>query len=325
MHPSVAAHREDGFALRPDLRLPASKKMGWPRGAGPGFPWLRLSVGCIAALAVLAYSAQQQDAPAFHRPSVPVHRAVAGAPSPVWTPVPRPLPIFGLDAPQVTSLPFAFTARRNAAGAREDTLVFGAFDHDAAPHLRIILHRSLHPDGSEPSLFLDLARRASAAAGLAVVRSTPAEGLATKFGVMDTSEVTLSDNSERVCLAFRFDHEAIGFRIAGWACLAQGQVMDLQELACTLDRLSLVEPGNDEALKSLFAQADGRRIAGCTPAPAISSLEPRTRQSRRTTRPPPRQAGARAQVPATAAQRGSATLPRATARGAGNASPGNRG
>jgi hypothetical protein len=247
-----------------------------------------------------------------------------GAPPPIWTPVPRPLPIYGLDAPQLKPLPFAFSARRDAAGAREDTLAFGAFDHDTAPHLRIVLQRSPDPEGLEPSLFLDLARRSSTA-GLAIMRSTPAEALATKFGLMEACEVTLFDASARACLAFRFAHTDVGFRLAGWLCPAKGQANDRHELACTLDQLSLVEAGNDETLKILFARADRQRIDGCPPVPGVVGAEPR-KQGRPKGRAPPRQAGpARAQASATAAQKGSASRPRGTARGAGSASPDNRG
>ena len=326
MHPPVAAHPEDGFALRPDRRPRASEKMAQAGSAPAGFPWLRLSAGCGAVIAVLASFAQQQEPPAPATPSAPVQPSAASLP--VWTPVARALPIYEIDAPRLKPLPFAITARRDAAGAREDTLTFGAFDREGEPHLRIVLHRLPHPERTEPSLFLDLARRASGAA-LAVVRSTPPEGLATKFGVMEVSEATLSDNSERLCLGFRFSHHEIGFRIAGWLCPAQGQAMgqaiDRQELACTIDRLSLAEAGNDEPLKNLFAQADRQRIGGCTPAPIVDSLEPRSGEGAPNGRSPPRQARPRAQVPVTGGQKGSATLPRGPARGAGNASPNNRG
>jgi hypothetical protein len=322
MHASVA-HPEDGLAPRPDRQRRSAKKNG-TSGVKAACPWLRLSLGCGAAVTVLAYIIERQDVPP-EPAGVLAPPSPASAPPPPWTPVPRPLPIYGIDAPHLKALPFAFAARRDAAGAREDTLAFGAFDRQAEPHLRVILHRSPHPEPPEPSLFLDLARRASEA-GLAVVRSTPAEGLATKFGVMEASETTLSESSEsseRACLAFRFAHQDIGFRAAGWMCPPQGQAMDRQELACTLERLSLIEAGNDETLKLLFAHADRQRIDGCSPA--LSAAEPTTRTSGQVSRAhPPRSRAERAQA-ARAAQKGSATLPRGTARGAGSASPDSRG
>ena len=224
-----------------------------------------------------------------------------------------------MDAPQLKALPIALSARRNAAGAREDTLTFGWFDQDTEAHLRVVVHRSTQPEPHDISLFLDLARRASGAAGLAVTRSTPPEGLATKFGLMETSEVTLSDSAERACLAFRFAHGEIGFRLVGWHCPARRQAIDRKVLACTVDRLSLAEAGNDEPLKTVFAQADRQRIAECMPAPIVASPEPRRgAKSSRQARP------ARTPEPVTAARTGSA-IPRGQARGAGSASPNSRG
>jgi hypothetical protein len=323
MHPPVAADPEDGFALRPDRRPSISRKAR-PARAASGFPWLRLTFGCGATIAVLACLVERQDLRATNLPGAPVRLAMAGAPPPVWTPVPRPLSIYGLDAPQLKRLPVAFTARRDAAGAREDILTFGAFDRAAEPHLRLILHRSPDPEQSEPSLFLALARQASHA-GLAVTRSMPAAGLATKFGVMEISEAILSDTAERACIAFRFAHQEIGFRLAGWLCPARGQENERQELACTLDRLSLAEAGNDEQLKRLFAQADRQRLGGCAPVPLAGTVERSRGEGRPVSRSASGQARPRAQGPVTAAQRGSATLRRAPARGAGSASPDNRG
>jgi len=240
-------------------------------------------------ITALAYSVQRQDPATAEPHSAPLQLSAASAPPPIWMPIPRPLPIFGIDAPALKSLPFAFTARRDAAGAREDTLTFGWFEHHAEPHLRVILHRAPHAARPDGSLFLELARRASGAAGLAVTRSTPSEGLATKFGTIEVTEVTLSEVGERGCLGFRFAHQEVGFRLAGWLCPAKGQALDRHHLACTLDGLSLIEAGNDEQLKVLFAEAQGRRVEGCALTPR-AGIAPRGRVSRPASRSPPRRA-----------------------------------
>lgn len=323
MRPPVATYREDGFAPRCDRRLPAVG--GAPARGGAGFPWLRLSLGCGAVITVLVYFAQRQDPPAADAPSAPVPPSIASAPPPIWTPIARPLPIFALDGPPLKGLPFAFAARRNGAGAREDTLAFGSFEHEAEPHLRVILHRSPDPEPAQASLFLDLARRASGAAGLAVTRSTPPEGLATKFGLMETSEITLSDAAERACIGFRFAHPEVGFRVSGWLCPPKGEAIDRQGLACTIGRLSLAEAGNDEALKILFAQADRQRIGGCPPALMMSSAEPGRGDARPRGRSPSRQTRpARPSQAVAGAQKGSAG-PRREPQRAAQASRNHRG
>lgn len=324
MHPPVAACPDDGFTSRGVRRLVTAGALRPVRGRSSSIPWLRLSLGCGAVITGLAYFLQRQDPPAVDAPVPSVRPSAASAPPPIWMPIARPLPIYRLDAAQPKPLPLAFAARRNGAGAREDTLTLGSFEHEAEPHLRLILHRSLHPEPDQPSLFLDLARRASGAAGLAVTRSTPAEGLVTKFGLMETSEVTLSDVSERTCLGFRFVHPEVGLRVVGWQCPAKGQAIDRPGLACMIGHLSLAEAGNDEPLKALFAQAHRQTVGGCAPAPLASGAEPGPRQARPGGRSPPRQAK-RAPEPATAAQKGSAALRREPARRAAHGGSNPRG
>ena len=320
----VAAHPGYGRDVRTDQWPPAGHE-GSDRDQKAGFRWLRLALGCSAALVVLAYSAQRQVATSAVVPAAPLQLSPTSAPSPEWTPIARPLPVYGIDAPRLKGLPFAFGARRDGAGAggREDTLTFGTFENEASPHLRLILHRAADPEPRESSLFLDLARRASATAGLAVTRSTMPDGLVTKFGLVEISEVTLAGVAERACLAFRFAHGEVGFRMAGWHCPAGGQAQEPQELACTLDRLRLIEAGNDERLKDIFVGADRQRIAGCA-APSRVELPAKARQSANRS-PAPRAKATRPRVPVTAARKGSSTLRRETARGADNAWRDNRG
>jgi hypothetical protein len=283
-----------------------------------GFSWRHVVLGSGIVAAVLAYLAQPPTPPVAETQATPVRLSAARSPPPAWMPIERPLAIYGIDSPHLKPLPVAVSARRNAAGGREDSLAFGWFNQDNEAHLRVVVQRSTQPEPLDASLFLDLARRASGA-GLAVIRSTPPERLATKFGLLETSEVTLSDSAERACLAFRFAHQEVGFRLVGWHCPSKGQAIDRKVLACTVDRLSLVEAGNDEPLKTVFAQADRQRIAECTPAPIVASADPRRgAKGSRQARP------ARTPAPVTAARTGSAN-PRGQARGAGNASPNSRG
>jgi hypothetical protein len=316
MGPSAAVHPGNVPGPHFASRRPATSARPARRLAS--FPWLGLCLGSGAVGAVLVYAAQQHESPVAYLTIPAARPAVVSAAPPLWTPIARPLPIYGMEAPGLKGLPFAFSARRAAEGVREDTLTFGAFDQDGGPHLRMLLHRAADPQREPPSLFLDLARRASDTAGLAVIRSTPAEGLATKFGAMETSEATLSDALERTCLGFRFAHREVGFRLLGWLCPAKGQALDRQELACTLDRLSLLESGNDEALKTLFAQADRQRIDGCTPAP-ISRVEPR--KNGRSASRPSRRAG----TALTGRRKDSAARLQQPARRAGNAASNSRG
>jgi hypothetical protein len=306
----VAVRPEDFLQLRLNERPFAAGRAIPTR---PGLPWRWLCLGCGALVTVVVYFAQQQTPGVESEPSAPaqVLAAAMSPPRPEWTPIARALPIYGITAPGQTSLPLAFVAQSNGTGARQDTLTFGAFEHEAERHVRVMLHRSAAPEVAEVRFFLDLARQASSA-GLAVIRSTPSEALATKFGPVEASEVTLSEGAERACFGFRFVHQGVGFRFAGWLCPPRGQPLDRQELACTIDRLMVLNAGPDEPLRGLFAEADRRKIEGCATAPAAGGVEPRTvaSRSRRQARPSRRPESVNA-------RKGSAAVRREPARGTG--------
>ena len=248
-------------------------------------------------MAVVAYVAHQgevkQDAAARHRPE----RFAASAPPPVWQPIGNPTPIYALDALALKALPFALEARRHASGAREDALIYGAFDNAAEAHARLVVQ-----DGNDAqrrhSFFVDVARGA-ADAGLAVMRSAQPAALPTKFGTAESAEVVLSAASDRSCHALRLAHPAAEFHVLGWLCGAQGRAVTQRELTCLLDRLALTPAAADDAeLKALFARAETQRHAVCAPQPVASM----------------RKAAAPARAPKRAHKPARAAEPRATIR-----------
>ncbi|NNC01215.1 hypothetical protein HI113_45980, partial [Corallococcus exiguus] len=124
-------------------------------------------------------------------------------------------------------------------------------------------------------LYLDLVK-AAAEAGLSVVRSAQSENLQTKFGTMETASIILADRAEQTCQAFRFDDPSFG--VLGWRCTAGTASTDDAQLACFIERITLVD--GDAALKSLFAQTERRRTGACgSPArtAAMGSAKPISR------------------------------------------------
>jgi len=67
------------------------------------------------------------------------------------------------------------------------------------------------------------------------------------------------------CLAFRFAHPDLAFRLSGWLCGPEGRPVDEEGLVCAIDRLVLAPGVQDPALRVLFAQAERRRTGGCAP------------------------------------------------------------
>jgi hypothetical protein len=321
MAASAASCHENACALRKEPSRPEANP---DRLYGVSTsPWFRVWLGCAGAIIVVV---SLWEGPAPIVPDAVEGTAslavVPKAPPPFWQPIARPLAIYAMDAPELKPLPFTFTARRDPIGAREDDLTYGAFGDGSRPYLRIALRRAPASEPAPASLFVDLARHASEAAGLAVMHSAAPVGVGTKFGLVEAADVALAESEERACLAFRFAHQEVGFRMGGWLCPPKDQPTDRHKLACTIDGLTLVDAGNDQQLRALFAQVDRQRTEGCAPQPVASARPPRKDKE------PPRVVQERAtpkRQPVTAARKGSASPRRAPARAAGSGVPGSRG
>jgi hypothetical protein len=170
-------------------------------------------------------------------------------------------PRFRLDDPDAIEPVRAETARRNpSTGQREDVLIQGGFSTIEAPYLRLILTETLD---SEPvqSLFVTLARRAADGQGLAVIRTGERGVVATKFGAIETLDITLGGEGKRTCTGFA----SLGpgsLRLDGWLCAPLGQAPEARALVCALDKIALNGQASPE-MDSAFAALDARRDPGC--------------------------------------------------------------
>jgi hypothetical protein len=172
-----------------------------------------------------------------------------------WQAVRKPVELFALQAPQFQRHPAQYQARANAAGDREDALVFEP-NATELPEAKVILRRSAAPRDM-PSLFIDMTRQ-QAERGVAVTRAGASGKLATKFGDLDVADMTFTDVSgqHQSCLAFRSEG-TIG--LGGWFCAAAGAAVERPELGCFIDRLALLKSGEDKELRRYFAEAEQRR------------------------------------------------------------------
>jgi hypothetical protein len=277
---------------------PLRRSSGLRSGVARRLPWFRIALGSVAIVAGLAHLAQKATVERRGAADEGPRAGILAAPPPEWRPIDQPLPAYRLDSPELGGLSRSLQARRHISGGREDTLRLGAFDEPAA-HLHLVAARV---DRAQPTstFFVDLVRQA-ASAGLGVARSAQPSSVATKLGPIETAEVVLAGASERACLAFRHERADPGFRLSGWLCGAGGIPVEPARLACLVDRLAVLPDAEDDALKALFAEAEGRRSEACGPY------------------------GARAATPVTAARTDSSSRRRGKAPAADSASRGNRG
>lgn len=248
----------------------------------PRLPWLRMgffSGLCVAGLVFFAQdhrpetrspeakSAELKTPEPRQQPAAPVPPPVLTAPTPVWRQI-APQPV--LYAFERHADPVAMTARQHAGGAREDTLILGAFGQERYAHVALA-HNPAGPL-AEParSFFVELVRR-SAEAGLSVVRYPQSHAVATKFGPVEAAPVTLAAAAEQACLAFRFSDAAAGFGLQGWLCGSEARPVDDAQLACFLDGIGLAGAAGP-GLKAIFARSERSRIEACGLGPRTASV-----------------------------------------------------
>jgi hypothetical protein len=260
LHADLAWLRRDATAPagREGPSLPPRRRPAEARPAPPPRRtalWLALgfSAAAVAGLALLGRPDEAGrpggGAAAEHPPARPQ------APPLIWQPLPQALPLYALEAPAGLG-PQAQAARGHAGGGREDTLALGG---PAAPlQFRLSVTRGV-ADGAASSFYVDLVRRA-AEAGLPVERNASPRLLATKFGTAEAAPATLGGLA---CLAVRFRHPDLAFRLHGWLCGSEALKVDESHLACLLDGLVLAGGGEDPAVKVLFTQAEAWRTGAC--------------------------------------------------------------
>jgi hypothetical protein len=195
--------------------------------------------------------------------------------APAWSPILKAAPSFTLDTPLFPRDQASHEARRhNPGGGREDIFVFGT-PGGRQGFARVVAYRIGSEAHAPGTLFLELARRA-AEAGYAVARSAFPAPLASRFGLLELADMTLSGaDGEHRCLAWRMVADEQDLRVTGWLCGADGKAIDRQTLACFAERLELPASQTDKALRAFFSAAERGRTPGCpAPRPAVAGRRP---------------------------------------------------
>lgn len=241
------------------------------RGGGRGrikrrVAWLRLLLGSAAAVFGLVQLARTElDDTRLDSELSSVRPTTLTAPPPGWEPIPHATPLFALQAPLLGGLPSFVEARRHASGGREDKFVFGVFESEAS-HLRLALFHGGPDPKARPAFYLDMARRAGEA-GLSITRSALPSVVETKLGTVEIAPVVLADSVERQCLGFRLQRTGPELSGHGWYCTPPEMQPDRRELACLIDRLTLVPGPEGQSLRMLFAPTDRSKGESCEPRP----------------------------------------------------------
>ncbi|WP_066477306.1 hypothetical protein [Bosea sp. WAO] len=186
-----------------------------------------------------------------------------------WISIARPVALFGLETPELGKRT-GYEARRSQDGTRrEDVLSFGEFGEDKPLlALKLQVNRESGVQGAPAGLsqpFVIALVRESAARGLSVGRSGATTPLETKFGMVETADISLNDgNAGRACIGFRHLDGSAHLSFSGWWCGGEGKPADRAQLGCMLDRIELLSAGDDSELRALFAKAEPHRRPGCS-------------------------------------------------------------
>ncbi|WP_244447721.1 hypothetical protein [Methylobacterium oryzae] len=252
---------------RVGLRPPAARA-GW----SPGSLGLRLALASAAIALVCVFARLPAPLPGIQRapdlktafvPSVrasPAQPAIAPARFGLAEPGPDPVRVAARVDPRT--------------GLREDTLMRGDVAAIEAPALRIVLTRGTLT-GPPPSLFVLMARRAANGPALdrpalAVARTGARGQIRTRFGAVETLEMTFAGPTQRTCTGFVT--RETGFQLDGWLCAPLGHPPEPQAVACLLDALSLVDLADPDTTAAFAAVPDP--ASAC---PATAGAEPSSR------------------------------------------------
>jgi hypothetical protein len=224
-------------------------------------------MGAIAGLAMLA-------AEILHTPEV----SAAIQPSSVWLTVEKAHPAFELKLPDSNAEPVYAIHRHVQGGGRKDSITIG----DPGRSERAIVIEVYRP-GAELSSFPDAASeivaRTSALHRIGPVRPLPP--VETKFGPVALFDFLIRPERDKGrCTGFVHTSETPPLQIVGFYCVPQDSLIEASQIACALDRFTLLSAGSDPQIGTLFAHAELKRKFCRQRSPLVAATPKRaTRQA----------------------------------------------
>jgi hypothetical protein len=227
----------------------------------------------ICGLAVLASIAVDLFA------TVPAIVAAPVMPTTGWAPATKPHPAFAITQVDLSARSDAYEILRHPDGGRKDILHWAATATDP-----VASEIEIYRPGAEIDAFA--APDTGLAERVGLGGDTEAAGVIdTKFGPVALLRFAGAEAAKtRSCVGFAKVFEGTKIRLSGWTCQGDTVAAQRANLACTLNRLTMLSAGNDPKIAELFARAELKRTS-CTPlaAPAADWIaapqDPRLRGS----------------------------------------------
>jgi hypothetical protein len=242
------------FAGRPltyeSARLAPRPPLNWTRC----FAFLRASIflAIAAGTAVLGYDLIGPTPAASSVTPTP-------DPHPAWIDVTRAAGAFAVEMPGLDSAQSSYLVRRHRdGGGRKDLVTFGAAN-DKSAYVRVELYRP----GTEGEAIADPLDAVATLAGDskidAELSETPST-IKTKFGELSVIDMNVAGaDGARACVAVAGAWDDPRFGLVAWWCNAGPEMVPHGQLACLVDRLTLMSAGGDDRLASFFAKAELKR------------------------------------------------------------------
>jgi hypothetical protein len=180
-------------------------------------------------------------------------------PRPPWHEVKRFSGAFALEMPALDGLAKEYRMHRHREGGGvKELMTWGSIDTDGL-YIRVALYRSGRAGRASADPLQEVAVIASEAA-IDAELTGPTGELLTKFGLLPLIDMTITSSEEpRTCLAVAGTWNDPRLDLVAWWCNPGRAIVARDQLACLLDRLSLISAGGDERLAQFFAKAELKR------------------------------------------------------------------
>lgn len=179
-----------------------------------------------------------------------------------WSLAPRSHPAFAVSQIDLTGHAETYDIVRSSAGGRKDVLRWTA-PGERRPAAELEIYRQGAEAAAAPPA-AEIAARMDPDS----TREIEAAGVIdSKFGPVMLLRLPDPAGNGSSCLGFLKSIEHPGLRISGWSCQGATAPAKRAAIGCMLNRLVLLNAGNDPKLADLFARAELRRT-GCGSAAA---------------------------------------------------------
>ncbi len=230
------------------------------RGLAAALGLVGLAGGVTLGAVQFAWSRYVPATAAVPRAEAVAVAAESGPVAPAWSVVAHAEPLFGMG-PGLYPVPVRHEVRRLVDGVtRMDVFSFG--NAHGGPFARLVLERMTDASPPEGGLYVTVVRNA-AAEGFAVERVSLPTLAESRFGPMETAEVTLTTERGPVeCTVFRGVAADGPLRYSGWSCAVPKTA---EAARCLVDAATFSTDIHEPAMARVFEAGEDRIAEGCRP------------------------------------------------------------